>query len=265
IEKIPNTPGVYFFYDDNGALLYVGKSVHLKERIKSHFSDTKNNHYLSFTKLIKDIDYEITAGDIEAQLKEAAYIKERMPIHNHQLRRVQKMVYAVVETNDDGYLQPRLVQEMPALESIDQVVGMYRSRKKAREHFEQLVKEHDLCDKLMGLQKTGTTCFGYHLNRCNGACIREESPALYNAKFNNAFAKSRLREWPYSGPVAIREYNEDFGIETVHIVDRWCYLGKATSFDDVNDTLEQQRLFDHDMYMILLRALFDDSVEKIAL
>lgn len=88
LEDLPSTAGVYRFYGDNGALLYIGKSTSLRERVLSHFSsDHTSNKEMQLSQQVKSIDYIMTAGELGALLKEATLIKQESPIFNRQLRR----------------------------------------------------------------------------------------------------------------------------------------------------------------------------------
>src|SRR5438105_6433212 len=88
LEKIPEAPGVYFFYGLNRLPLYIGKSVNLRDRVRAHFSaDHKSPQDGRLSAEIQRIDWEETAGELGALLREAHLIKELLPLHNHRLRR----------------------------------------------------------------------------------------------------------------------------------------------------------------------------------
>ncbi|MEO5693604.1 MAG: exonuclease domain-containing protein, partial [Usitatibacter sp.] len=88
LENLPEGPGVYRFYGVNDLPLYVGKSINLRDRVRSHFSSdyrSANDHRLSGE--IQRIEVDETAGELGALLKEARLVKELLPLHNHKLRR----------------------------------------------------------------------------------------------------------------------------------------------------------------------------------
>jgi DNA polymerase-3 subunit epsilon len=114
-----------------------------------------------------------------------------------------------------------------------------------------------LCEKLLGLEKTATSCFAYRLDRCNGACVDKEEAIRYNLRFITAFANFKIKPWPFSGPIMITEQNLLSKTYDYFLLDKWCYLGKISG--DGNGAsdriLENEQVFDMDVYKILLRYL----------
>ena len=88
LENLPEGPGVYRFYGVNDLPLYIGKSINLRERVRSHFS---SDHYsandIRISGEIQRIEVEETAGEMGALLREARLVKDLLPLHNHRLRR----------------------------------------------------------------------------------------------------------------------------------------------------------------------------------
>ncbi len=86
--RCPEAPGVYLFYGLNALPLYIGKSVNLRERVGAHFSsDWRVATDLRLSAEIRRIEFEETAGELGALLREAALVKSLLPAHNHALRR----------------------------------------------------------------------------------------------------------------------------------------------------------------------------------
>jgi DNA polymerase III epsilon subunit family exonuclease len=93
VESIPDTPGVYLFYDERDAPLYVGKSVHLRTRVLSHFAaDHSSAKEMQLAQQTARIEWQRTAGELGALLKEAQLVKDLAPIYNRQLRRHAELV-----------------------------------------------------------------------------------------------------------------------------------------------------------------------------
>ena len=85
---LPEAPGVYLFYGMNALPLYIGKSRNLRERVGAHFSsDYRSATDLRLSAEIRRIEFEETAGEIGALLRESALVKSMLPAHNHALRR----------------------------------------------------------------------------------------------------------------------------------------------------------------------------------
>ncbi|HEY4518844.1 hypothetical protein A3A18_02990 [Candidatus Azambacteria bacterium RIFCSPLOWO2_01_FULL_44_84] len=104
-SKIPQTSGVYFFYDAKNKLLYIGKAINLRARIRSHFV---NNAIMpaksEMIKLVRKIDWQLTNSGIEALIAEAALIKKHRPFYNVALR--DDKSYSFVEVTKEKF--PRI-------------------------------------------------------------------------------------------------------------------------------------------------------------
>ena len=88
ISSLPEGPGVYLFYGLNALPLYIGKSRNLRERVGAHFSsDYRSATDSRLSAEIRRIEYEETAGELGALLRESALVKALLPAHNHALRR----------------------------------------------------------------------------------------------------------------------------------------------------------------------------------
>ena len=136
-------------------------------------------------------------------------------------------------------------------------MALFRSVKQAKEFLARTTKEHHLCQKLMGLERTTGYCFGYHLHQCSGACRGEEPAALYNTRCEQAFAERRIRAWPFSGGIVIEECSGDEAGE-VFLIDQWCLVSSFRySEGGYEHHLPGDHRFDYDSYRILTRYLFN--------
>lgn len=283
LDALPESPGVYLFYgpepttigkDTNGAAhtpeqtklpfkdlvpLYIGKSINLKERVLSHFAaDIRNSTEMKIAQQIEHIETIETAGELGALLTESALIKKMLPIYNKMLRRKKQLMAIKHEINDHGY-------ETAVIEPIDTIdpddlstyLGFFRSRRDAKAFLTSVSLEHRLCEKLLSLEKTSSSCFGYRLERCKGACVEKELPVAYNMRFVAAFSKMKVKPWPFMGPIVIEEKNDWSGKSDYFMMDNWCYLGSVT-YDEQGvskKSLTSSLQFDLDVYKILLRYL----------
>ena len=240
IEKLPNSAGVYYFYDEKGTLLYVGKSVNIRNRVMSHFSsDYKNPKDLRMSTKIAHVDFEQTPSDFGAQIRESNQIKALSPFYNRRLRKVRKLFqYRSVE-DENGYL--RLNIEVIETEDtrIEQQFGLFRSSRQASKQLEKLAGQYFLCHKLLGLEgdrNSRDPCFRVQLKKCFGACNGSESAANYNERMNTALKNYQIKLWPYSGPVLIEERDPQCPDQAAfHIIDRWRYIAKISILEDIYD------------------------------
>lgn len=255
LEQIPEGPGVYIFYGENNTPLYVGKSINLRDRILSHFSaDIYSSTEMKISQQIERIETQSTAGELGALLTESSLIKSMLPIYNHKLRLKRELTALRSVTTDDGY-QTAEIQTIQKITPADfpSLLGFFRSKKQAKDFLSTLAKEHILCEKLLGLEKTHAACFSYRLGSCKGACNKEEKPTLYNLRFLTAVTKNKIQPWPFSSPILITEKNNISGNKEYFLVDNWCFLGsiKHESEDSFSELLTKEYLFDLDIYKII--------------
>lgn len=98
LNNIPELPGIYKMIDSNGRIIYIGKSICLKKRVKSYFTgSSKLGKVERMVGLIKDVEYKVMDTHLEARLEECKLIKELKPIFNSQYKNHNKYVYLKVE------------------------------------------------------------------------------------------------------------------------------------------------------------------------
>lgn len=257
IDALPKGPGVYIFYGEGGVPLYVGKSKQVRTRVLSHFADNlSSSKELKIAQQIVSIEAIPTAGELGALLKEASLIKKMQPLYNVVLRNAYKVVVARHQSSSDGYS----TVELETLDKIypsdlSSILGVFRSKKTAEALLFSLAKDHGLCHKLLGLEKTKKDCFPYRLGNCRGACIQEEQIYSYNSRFAVAFAGRKIKPWPFPGAIGIKEEDLD-GNSEVFVLDKWCFLGSMTPDQEgAFSSIENTYTFDMDMYKIFYRYL----------
>lgn len=235
IQSIPNVPGVYLFYEDLTSIpLYIGKSISLRKRIMSHFTnDVHHAKEMNICSRTKHIEWIPTTGEFGALLLESKLIKEKMPVYNRKLRRV-KSVFSFQTDEINSYSTIRIVQasEKEAI-SINNLYGAFRSKRHAEKALRQLIESNMLCAKLCHLDHSQRSCFGYQLKKCYGACIQSESSEKYNLRVKMALAHYKNKIWPYKGPIGIKEHCPIQGKSQIHIIDQWHYLGTANNESDI--------------------------------
>jgi DNA polymerase III subunit epsilon len=182
IDKIPEEPGIYYFYNENGELIYIGKSVNLLERITTHLSNNTTNRAMEMRDSIADIYWEVTGSELIALLRESSEIKDKKPIYNRAQRRTGFQWGIFNFSDSNGYLNYRYGQ----INSDDSPLSAFNSKDKAKSKLESLVGTYGLCQKLTGLYDTEGPCFHYHVGICKGACCGKESTGEYNERAKKA-------------------------------------------------------------------------------
>jgi DNA polymerase III subunit epsilon len=257
VELLPESPGVYIFYGENSTPLYIGKSINIKERVLSHFSgDLRSPIEMKINQQIERIETIQTAGELGALFLESQLIKTMLPLYNRMLRVKHELIAVKYKEDAQGY-QTIYLEPITAIDPNDlpSFLGFFKSRKQAKDFLVTVMDEHDLCEKLLGLEKSNSACFGYRLDKCKGACIGEEAAIRYNMRFLHAFSHRKIKPWPFRGPILIDERNPFDGKIDTFIIDKWCYVGSVSRDheENVKKNALQIQQFDLDIYKILMR------------
>ncbi len=104
VENLPKATGVYYFLDKKGRIVYLGKSLHIRERIMSHFNtDLESSKKQAMKAAIYDLQYRLTGSELIALLLESDEIKRYMPAFNRAQRRKRYKYGVYLEENWEGY------------------------------------------------------------------------------------------------------------------------------------------------------------------
>jgi DNA polymerase-3 subunit epsilon len=272
LDGIPDTPGVYLFYDERNVPLYVGKSINLRTRVLSHFSgDHSSGKEMRISLQLARLEWIETAGELGALLHEARLVKELLPVHNRMLRRSNDLCAYRWTPGAVTCQAPELVRAADIDPwQLGQTFGMFRSKKKAVEALQALADENGLCTRLLGLEKSGAgsanlpalrPCFAHQLKKCLGACCGKESVAAHNMRLLAAFGRLRMKSWPHKGLTGFRETRAagpgEEPLSEMHLFDQWCYLGRVRSDEELHERLASRMdlVFDLDIYKIMTRFL----------
>jgi DNA polymerase-3 subunit epsilon len=178
IENIPEEPGIYYFYNENKDLIYIGKSRNLQQRISTHLSNNTTNRAMEMRDLIADIDWEVTGSELIALLKESSEIKENKPVYNRAQRRTSFHWGIFSFVDEIGYINFRYGN----LDNDEVPVSVFSSKDRARAKMDSIVERYNLCQKLAGLYETNGACFHHQVGICRGACCGKESAEEYNER-----------------------------------------------------------------------------------
>lgn len=254
LEALPSTPGVYLLYGHNRLPLYVGKSINLRSRVLGHFQrDHQDDKEMRLAQQVQHIEWEETAGDLGAQLREAQLVKTLMPIMNRQLRRQGKLT---TWHWPEGVHQPELLSGN-ALSQPHQgkLFGLFRNAREAKSALRSIVEEQQLCPQVLGLEKGKGRCFANQLGKCRGACHGQEPLDEHTQRARSALKQLQVNVWPWPGSIAIEEHPAGNAKPAWHVVRQWCYLGSAASLAQAKKLVDTPSIFDVDSYRILNRFL----------
>ncbi|MDX1543816.1 MAG: exonuclease domain-containing protein [Christiangramia sp.] len=177
LEELPALTGVYYLHDENGEIIYVGKSRNIKKRVNQHFTND-NPKSREMQRKVVSVSYELTGNELIALLKENQEIKEIKPQYNRALKR-DIFSHALYHfTDENGYVNLKIGRASKNRKNIT----TFGSLKSAKNSLARWVEEYELCERLAGLHGGNGNCFGYTIKSCFGACIEEESPKDYNER-----------------------------------------------------------------------------------
>jgi DNA polymerase-3 subunit epsilon len=183
MDQLPYVAGVYYFHDQKGSVIYVGKAKNLRKRVCSHFSNNKPNHQKQeFLRNIYSITWQTCGTELMAYLLECIEIKRLWPKYNRSLKRFEQSYGLYVYEDQNGYL--RLLIE----KRKKQIQPLYTFSLLAEGHglVKKLIRRFELCPKLCFIQTDQETCQGIVEHYCEGACEQKESARQYNQKMEMA-------------------------------------------------------------------------------
>ena len=210
-EKLPSAPGVYYFHDSRGKIIYVGKAVNIKKRIAGHFTGTATQwNRTHIRNEIHRISFELTGTDLIALIHEAQEIQRLWPKYNLAQKEKREQWGAFSYQDQLGYTRLSLnpiakgTKPLLAVESKGELWNLIW----------EMVKGNQLCPKLIGLEKTSGPCHLHENGECLGACDGKESPARYNKRM--AHALKTLSD--HEGSIAILDKGRKPGERSVVVV-----------------------------------------------
>jgi DNA polymerase-3 subunit epsilon len=189
VKALPELPGVYYFHDENGNILYVGKSVNIRSRVMSHLSNNDHKREIELREKTNSVSYELTGSDLVASLLESDEIKKLKPVFNRSLRRSLFQYGLFSYTGQDGYIHLKI----ETIKGDRLPLTSYSTRKEGMAHLQRLADEYNLCQKLCGLYTSSGGCFNHHMGVCNGACVGEEQSETYNDRVIDAISRYSYR------------------------------------------------------------------------
>ena len=184
IAEMPSETGVYYIYNKDGNIIYIGKSKNIKKRINQHFTGTDRKSK-KIQLQVATVTYDATGSELIALLKESHEIKQNKPIFNRALRRTLFSHALYSSTDDNGYINLTI----DIADGRKRSITTFSNRQSAKDFLHRAVETYSLCLKLSGLEKTLNSCFKYELKECEGACVNEENTKHYNGRVNQFIEK----------------------------------------------------------------------------
>ena len=168
---------MYYFWNIENTIIYIGKSVNIKDRVLSHFRDASKKE-LKMCQEAARITYEETGNDLIAQLKESAEIKTHYPIYNYRQKRLGENYGLSFHTNNDGVLE----LSYGYVKLLKNPILTFEKAENAKDFLLKIADKHKLCLKYCGLDNSSNECFNHQLKKCKGVCVNKEAIKSYNIR-----------------------------------------------------------------------------------
>jgi len=185
IDALPSAPGVYYFKDQKGTIIYIGKAIDIKKRVCSHFAGTKiNKQRQDFMRNVYQIDFTICGTELMALILEATEIQKYWPENNRALKKFEQKYAMYAFEDQKGYIRIGIDK----YKKNSNALYAFNSLLSAHSMLRGLISEHTLCEKLCFIQKDRSACTAYETENCHGACLGLEHPYSYNLRVKAAIA-----------------------------------------------------------------------------
>lgn len=184
-EMLPATPGVYYFHNAKGKIIYVGKAINIRSRVNSHFSNnSESRQKQNFITHIHSISYKSCATELMASILESVEIKKYWPRFNYSQKHWENVFGVFIYEDGNGYLRMAIEKNKKHLKPIQ----TFPNLTEAHGWLRSVVDEYKLCPKLCFIEKGSGGCTGTENKTCRGACLKKEKKARYNKRVQKAVA-----------------------------------------------------------------------------
>lgn len=188
LKKLPAKPGVYIMHDDRDAIIYVGKAISLKNRVRQYFQTSRNKgaKIEQMVTRIARFEYIVTDSELEALVLECNLIKEHRPKYNTMLKDDKTYPFIKVTTSE---AYPRILFSRSMKKDKNKYYGPYTSAGAVKDTIELIRKIYKVrtCNRRLP-QDIGKErpCLNYHIKQCDAPCQGYISQEEYRRSLNGA-------------------------------------------------------------------------------
>lgn len=174
VQQLPALPGVYYFHDKKGKVVYVGKAKDIKQRVTSHFSNNKpTRQKQEFLRSIYNITYKVCGTELMASILESIEIKKLWPLFNQSQKKVEQFFGLYLFEDARGYWRLVIDKQKKQLQPIHS----FGSLLEGRQVLKSLIDQFELCAKLCYIDQSGGASL---------VDVKGEMPHAYNKRVNAA-------------------------------------------------------------------------------
>ena len=172
LKKLPGRPGVYIMHDEQDHIIYVGKAISLKNRVRQYFQSSRNKGVKieQMVTHIRRFEYIVTDSELEALVLECNLIKEHHPKYNTMLMDDKTYPFIKVTTNE---VFPRVMLSRKMLKDKARYFGPYTSSQAVRDTIDLIHKLYHLRSCSRNLPRDigkERPCLNYHIKQCEAPC-----------------------------------------------------------------------------------------------
>ncbi len=230
LHELPEECGVYYFHDEEGTVVYVGKSINIKKRIFDHFRG-KGFKEQKIERHVRGISFEITGSELGALLLESVEIHRLQPIINKAQRGRGTACGIITYQNQSGYWCFKLADLKKSKIRQGACTAVFDKESLARMKMFRLKNRYELCECLLGGgNKKGNSCMYWQIGQCAGAGVSQEPVEAYNERALEAISElSRA----YEQDCLLLDKGRTVGEKTVVLIEDGEFRGMGyLEFDD---------------------------------
>ena len=223
VRSLPESPGVYRYYDSEGKILYVGKAKNLKKRVSSYFNKEQESGKLRvLVKKIRDIKFIVTETELDALLLENNLIKKLQPRYNIMLKDDKTYPWLCIKKEPF----PRVFSTRHVLNDGSEYYGPYASVRMMKTLLDIIRKLYPLRTCKLNLSQKNIqkgkykVCLEYHLGNCKAPCVGKQTEEDYLETINQirAIIKGNLSEVVDALRQVMMDYAEKEDFENAQLV-----------------------------------------------
>ena len=250
LKKLPDTPGVYIHKDKLGQVIYVGKAISLKNRVRQYFQSSYQNtnpKVKALARNISEFEYINCSTEMEALILECNLIKKYQPKYNVLLRDDKTYPYIMVTTSEE---YPRVVKTRLIKKDGNRYFGPFSDVGAVNDTV-------DLLAQIYSLKRCSTTsfpegfrpCLNYHIRECKGVCMGEVDKEEYRQSVNEI-----LDFLSGKGKALIRNLTEKMktASDELRFEDAARYRDHISSLEALEATQRVTMINDSDLDIVLL-------------
>jgi DNA polymerase-3 subunit epsilon len=154
-DQLPSTPGIYYFHNSKGKIIYIGKAINIRSRVNSHFSNNSSGRQKqNFISHIHSISFQSCATELMAQVLESAEIKRNWPQFNFSQKNRENALGIYSYEDQNGYLHLIIEKNKKNLQPVCTFQNIFEGHSILR----KVIEEFELCTKLFFLQRNAEFC-----------------------------------------------------------------------------------------------------------